>query len=75
MKVCICCVKFSLFLFPGNRYSMYLAKIFLVKLIHHFEFGTSTKLSDLHFVNGISLKFGNSEIINFHIKKVERTDI
>ncbi|XP_018793019.1 PREDICTED: probable cytochrome P450 318a1 isoform X1 [Bactrocera latifrons] len=59
----------------GNRYSMYLAKIFIVKLIHHFEFGTSTKLSDLHFVNGISLKFGNSEIINFHIKKIERTGV
>lgn len=52
---------------------MYLAKIFIVKLIYHFELGTSTKLSDLHFVNGISLKFGNSEIINFHIKKIERT--
>ncbi|XP_017487543.1 PREDICTED: probable cytochrome P450 318a1, partial [Rhagoletis zephyria] len=53
----------------GNRYSMYLAKIFLVKLIYHFEFGTSTKLSDLVFVNGISLKFGNSESIKFQIKR------
>ncbi|XP_054730848.1 probable cytochrome P450 318a1 [Anastrepha obliqua] len=58
----------------GNRYSMYLAKIFLVKLIYHFEFGTSIKLDDLIFVNGISLKFGNSESINFQIRKLNESN-
>ncbi|XP_067640965.1 probable cytochrome P450 318a1 isoform X2 [Eurosta solidaginis] len=53
----------------GSRYSMYLAKIFLVKLIYNFEFSTPTKLSDLIFVNGISLKFDNSENIVLEIKK------
>ncbi|XP_012156441.1 probable cytochrome P450 318a1 isoform X1 [Ceratitis capitata] len=59
----------------GNRYSMYLAKIFIVKLIYHFDFGTSTKLSDLLFINGISLKFDKSENISFQIRKLTHMDI
>ncbi|XP_037931833.1 probable cytochrome P450 318a1 [Teleopsis dalmanni] len=55
----------------GWRYSLLLTKIFLVKLISSFEFQCpGTKLEDLHFTEGISLKFHDSQKIKFQIRKI-----
>uniref|UniRef100_A0A1A9W6B7 Cytochrome P450 n=1 Tax=Glossina brevipalpis TaxID=37001 RepID=A0A1A9W6B7_9MUSC len=51
----------------GSRYSIYVLKIFLIKLISRFDFDTSTCLENLEFVEGISLKLRQSKNIEFHI--------
>ncbi|XP_037820610.1 probable cytochrome P450 318a1 [Lucilia sericata] len=54
----------------GYRYSIYLSKIVLIKLISSFEFTTNIKLEDLQCYEGVSLKFSNADKINFQIKPV-----
>ncbi|XP_061395189.1 probable cytochrome P450 313a2 [Musca vetustissima] len=51
----------------GNRYSIYLSKIILIKLIGSLNLHTSTKLQELEFCEGVSLKYRNSADISFEI--------
>ncbi|KAH8395972.1 hypothetical protein KR222_000373 [Zaprionus bogoriensis] len=52
----------------GRRYSFFIMKVFLVKLLATFEFHSNMQLEQLQFVEGISLKFGNADDILFQIK-------
>ncbi|KAI9590604.1 probable cytochrome P450 318a1 isoform X1 [Glossina fuscipes] len=52
----------------GSRYSIYVLKIFLIKLISRFDFDTSACLDNLEFVEGISLKLRQAKHIEFHIQ-------
>uniref|UniRef100_A0A1A9UDX2 Cytochrome P450 n=1 Tax=Glossina austeni TaxID=7395 RepID=A0A1A9UDX2_GLOAU len=52
----------------GSRYSIYVLKIFLIKLISRFEFDTSACLDNLEFVEGISLKLRQAKDIEFHVQ-------
>ncbi|XP_065364417.1 probable cytochrome P450 318a1 [Calliphora vicina] len=54
----------------GYRYSIYLSKIVLIKLISSFEFSTNIQLQDLQCYEGVSLKFRNAEKIYFQINPV-----
>ncbi|KAI8116290.1 putative cytochrome P450 318a1 [Lucilia cuprina] len=54
----------------GYRYSIYLSKIVLIKLISSFKFTTNIKLEDLQCYEGVSLKFCNADKINFQIQPV-----
>ncbi|XP_005189334.1 probable cytochrome P450 318a1 isoform X2 [Musca domestica] len=51
----------------GSRYSMYLAKVLLIKLIGSLNFCTSTQLHELEFCEGVSLKYRNSKDIFFQV--------
>ncbi|XP_030569595.1 probable cytochrome P450 318a1 [Drosophila novamexicana] len=52
----------------GRRYSFFIMKVFLVKLIANFEFCSDHQLEQLQFVEGISLKFRNADEILFQIQ-------
>uniref|UniRef100_A0A1A9ZQ99 Cytochrome P450 n=1 Tax=Glossina pallidipes TaxID=7398 RepID=A0A1A9ZQ99_GLOPL len=52
----------------GSRYSIYVLKIFLIKLISRFDFDTSACLDNLEFVEGISLKLRQAKNIEFHVQ-------
>ncbi|KAM7350552.1 cytochrome P450 318a1 isoform 2-T2 [Cochliomyia hominivorax] len=54
----------------GYRYSIYLSKIMLIKLISSFEFSTNIELKDLEYYESISLKFRNAENIQFEVKPI-----
>ncbi|TDG39948.1 hypothetical protein AWZ03_013632 [Drosophila navojoa] len=52
----------------GRRYSFFIMKVFLVKLIANFDFSSDQQLDQLQFVEGISLKFRNADQILFQIQ-------
>ncbi|XP_017853234.1 probable cytochrome P450 318a1 isoform X2 [Drosophila busckii] len=57
----------------GRRYSFFIMKVFLVKLIANFEFHSAMQLEQLQFVEGISLKFRNADDISFTIQQTKPT--
>ncbi|KAH8290028.1 hypothetical protein KR044_000467 [Drosophila immigrans] len=57
----------------GRRYSFFIMKVFLVKLLTHFEFHSDLQLEQLQFVEGISLKFRNADDILFQIHPLKQT--
>ncbi|XP_034104137.1 probable cytochrome P450 318a1 [Drosophila albomicans] len=57
----------------GRRYSFFIMKVFLVKLLTHFEFHSDLQLEQLQFVEGISLKFRNADDILFQIQPLKQT--
>ncbi|KAL7742665.1 hypothetical protein ACLKA6_018733 [Drosophila palustris] len=57
----------------GRRYSFFIMKVFLVKLLNSFEFHSDLQLDQLQFVEGISLKFRNADDILFQIQPHKQT--
>ncbi|XP_055913293.1 probable cytochrome P450 318a1 [Eupeodes corollae] len=54
----------------GWRYSLMLTKVIIAKLIHSYSFETETKLKDLKFIEGISLKIRDCDKIKFTVSRV-----
>ncbi|XP_059223528.1 probable cytochrome P450 318a1 [Stomoxys calcitrans] len=57
----------------GQRYSIYLSKIFLIRLISCYEFTTNVQFKDLQYYEGISLKYRNAKDISFEIHRVNQS--
>ncbi|XP_055845994.1 probable cytochrome P450 318a1 [Episyrphus balteatus] len=55
----------------GWRYSLMLTKVIIAKLIHSYNFETETKLKDLKFIEGISLKIRDCDKIKFTVSRVK----
>ncbi|EDV91642.1 probable cytochrome P450 318a1 [Drosophila grimshawi] len=57
----------------GRRYSFFIMKVFLVKLLATFDFKSDFQLEQLQFVEGISLKFRNADDILLQIQPHKNT--
>lgn len=53
----------------GWRYSLFLAKVFLVKILRKYRFETNVRLKDLKFISGISLKVKDKKNVRFTVNK------
>lgn len=51
----------------GWRYSLFLAKVLLVKILRNYHIETNISLKDLKFISGISLKVKDKKDINFTV--------
>lgn len=53
----------------GWRYSLLLAKVFLVKILRKYHIETNVRLKDLKFISGISLKVKDKKNVRFIVRR------